>query len=38
MRLPARMRAVEISRPGGPEVLQVTEVPVPKPGPGQILI
>src|SRR5690606_15687415 len=38
MNRPARMRAVEISRPGGPEVLQVTEVPVPKPGPGQILI
>ena len=38
MSLPAAMRAVEISRPGGPEVLRVTEVPVPKPGQGQILI
>jgi putative PIG3 family NAD(P)H quinone oxidoreductase len=32
------MRAVHISEPGGPEVLQVTEVPVPVPGHGQILI
>lgn len=36
--LPARMRAVEITRPGGPEVLALCERPVPEPGPGQILI
>ena len=32
------MRAVEISEPGGPEVLQITERPVPEPGYGQIVI
>ncbi|MFC2968974.1 NAD(P)H-quinone oxidoreductase [Acidimangrovimonas pyrenivorans] len=38
MTLPKTMRAVEITRPGGPEVLQIGEQPVPQPGPGQILI
>lgn len=32
------MRAIEISAPGGPEVLQPTEVPVPVPGVGEVLI
>jgi NADPH2:quinone reductase len=32
------MRAVEISTPGGPEVLKLTQRPVPKPKPGEILI
>jgi NADPH2:quinone reductase len=32
------MRAVEIRRHGGPEVLEVVEVPPPEPGPGQLLI
>ncbi|WP_372834215.1 NAD(P)H-quinone oxidoreductase [Puniceibacterium confluentis] len=32
------MRAVEITRPGGPEVLQVTERDVPQPGHGQVLL
>jgi NADPH:quinone reductase len=32
------MRAVEITEPGGPEVLQVVERPVPSPGPGEVLI
>lgn len=32
------MRAVVAHEPGGPEVLQVEEVPVPEPGPGQIRI
>lgn len=36
--LPATMRAVEISEPGGPEVLQPTERPVPQPGVGEVLI
>ncbi len=36
--LPASMRAVIITRPGGPEVLQVAEVPVPSPGAGEALI
>jgi NADPH2:quinone reductase len=30
------MRAVEISRPGGPEVLRLTERPEPIPGPGEV--
>ena len=36
--LPHEMRAVEIARPGGPEVLVPTSRPVPVPGPGEILI
>ena len=32
------MRAVQITEPGGPEVLQVTEMPDPVPGPGEVLI
>jgi putative PIG3 family NAD(P)H quinone oxidoreductase len=32
------MRAVVITEPGGPEVLQWTEVPDPEPGPGDVLI
>lgn len=36
--LPDTMRAVEIARPGGPEVLVPATRPVPTPGHGQILI
>jgi NADPH:quinone reductase len=32
------MRAIVMHQTGGPEVLKMEEVPVPKPGPGQILI
>ena len=32
------MRAAEIARPGGPEVLTLVERPVPEPGFGQVLI
>ncbi|MDJ0345342.1 zinc-binding dehydrogenase [Streptomyces sp. H10-C2] len=32
------MRAIEFGEFGGPEVLQVTEVPVPEPGPGEVTI
>ena len=38
MSLPETMRAVEISTPGGPEVLRPVEAPVPRPGHGQILL
>ena len=38
MTLPETMTAVEISQPGGPEVLTATTRPVPAPGYGQILI
>ncbi len=33
-----RMRAVVARRPGGPEVLDLVEVAVPEPGPGQVRI
>jgi putative PIG3 family NAD(P)H quinone oxidoreductase len=32
------MRAVVITEPGGPEVLQVQDVPAPTPGAGQVLL
>src|SRR6267142_5451271 len=32
------MRAVEISRPGGPEVLKVVDLPKPAPKPSEILV
>lgn len=32
------MRAVRIHTPGGPEVLQVEEIPIPQPGPGTALV
>ncbi len=38
MSLPAQMRAVAISTPGGPEVLQLVEMALPSPGPGEVLI
>lgn len=33
MTIPKLMRAIEISAPGGPEMLRLTERPVPEPGP-----
>lgn len=38
MTLPTQMKAVEISAPGGPEVLRLVSRPVPLPGPGEMLI
>ena len=38
MSLPETMRVVEIASFGGPEVLTPAERPVPKPGPGEVLI
>jgi NADPH2:quinone reductase len=32
------MRAIRVHRNGGPEVLQVEEIPVPAPGPGEALV
>lgn len=32
------MRAIQVSRYGGPEVLELVDVPDPKAGPGQVLI
>ena len=38
MTLPARMTAIAIRAPGGPEVLVPEERPVPQPGAGEILV
>jgi NADPH2:quinone reductase len=38
MNLPATMTAIAIRAPGGPEMLVPEQRPVPKPGPGQILV
>src|SRR5256886_6702659 len=38
MALPAKMRAVEISQPGGPEVLKLSERPLPQPKAHEILV
>ncbi|MBX9590469.1 MAG: NAD(P)H-quinone oxidoreductase [Hyphomonadaceae bacterium] len=35
---PPTMTAVAISAPGGPDVLQATTLPTPKPGAGQLLV
>src|SRR5699024_5150523 len=32
------MKAIEITQPGGPDVLKTVERPVPTPGPGEVLI
>ena len=32
------MKAIQIQETGGPEVLKLVELPVPEPGPGQLLI
>ena len=32
------MNAIQIHETGGPEVLQLAELPIPQPGPGQVLI
>jgi len=32
------MKAIQVHRFGGPEVLELHEVPTPKPGPGQVLV
>jgi len=36
--IPPTMRAIEITEPGGPEVLRIGERPVPEPGDGEVLI
>ena len=38
MTIPETMHAIEIAQPGGPEVLRLAERPVPKPGPGEVLV
>jgi putative PIG3 family NAD(P)H quinone oxidoreductase len=36
--IPDKMVAIDPAAPGGPEVLQPVERPVPRPGPGEVLI
>jgi len=36
--LPAQMSAIEISQPGGPEVLRLTQRPTPQARPGEVVI
>ena len=36
--IPSRMTAIEISEPGGPDVLVPAEREVPDPGPGEVLV
>ncbi|GAA0329064.1 NAD(P)H-quinone oxidoreductase [Sphingomonas oligophenolica] len=36
--IPDMMRAIDPEAPGGPEVLRIVERPVPRPGPGEVLI
>jgi NADPH2:quinone reductase len=38
MSIPSTMRAVEIAKPGGPEVLRPAKRPVPQPKPHEILV
>lgn len=38
MTVPAMMKAIVVSGKGGPEVLRLSDVPVPRPGPGEVLI
>lgn len=37
-RLPETMRAAHFDAPGPPDVIHVQELPVPQPGPGEVLI
>jgi NADPH2:quinone reductase len=36
--LATRMRAIQMSEYGGPEVLQLVELPIPEPGDGEVLV
>src|ERR1700679_4073018 len=36
--LPSMMRVVDVDKPGGPEALGLTQRPLPRPGPGEVLI
>lgn len=38
MTVPPTMKAVEVSHPGGPEVLHLVDRPTPQPAPGEMLI
>lgn len=32
------MKAIQVTKPGGVEALQYVDVPIPKPGKGQVLV
>ena len=32
------MKAIRVEKQGGPEVMQLVDLPTPKPGPGQVLV
>ncbi len=36
--IPARMNAIEIAEPGDANMLRLADIPVPEPGPGEVLI
>ena len=36
--LPERMSAIGIEQPGGPEMLRLEAIPLPRPGPGEVLV
>lgn len=38
MKLPESMRMIDITSPGGPEVLRLATKPVPRPGQGEVLV
>ena len=38
MEIPETMQAIEIAKPGGPDGLRLVERPVPRPGPGEVLV
>ncbi len=38
MTIPTQQKAIEVSEPGGPDVLKINNFPVPEPGENQVLI
>jgi NADPH:quinone reductase-like Zn-dependent oxidoreductase len=36
--IPTTMRAARVPRHGGPEVIEIKEIPVPRPGPDEVLV
>ncbi|POR39742.1 Uncharacterized protein TPAR_00060, partial [Tolypocladium paradoxum] len=36
--IPSTMKAVQMAQTGGVDVLELKDVPVPAPGPGQVLV
>jgi hypothetical protein len=36
--IPSTMKAIQIEEQGGPDVMKLKEIPVPRPGKGEVLI